>query len=462
MPNTFAYLVLALWPVVSLALFRKLDIGRAIIWSLLLAYLFLPPPPAVFDFPLMPPLSKQTLPPVTAFVIVFFLRGREMQLFPRSNVARILMAVFVVSPLPTVLTNDEPIFFGQIGLPALRLIEAFALMVQNAMLLMPFVLGLNFLRRTEDQRNLLVAILATGLVYSLLMLFEVRMSPQLNIMIYGYFQHYFDQMIRFGGFRPIVFLYHGLWVAFFALTVLAAAAALWRSDDGRGRMKTVAMGATGYMWVVLVLCKSVASIAYSLVLVPLVLVGGRLLQFRVAAVLAFLALAYPAMKGLDLIPSDWLVEQAAQIDRDRAASLDFRFDNEQILLDRASEKAAFGWGSWGRNQIFDPVTGRILTVTDGRWVITIGVYGWVGFIAEFGLLAWPVLLLAIRSFTLHREDKLSPWLGPLALILGFNLFDLLPNATITTLTFLISGMLLGHIEGDLPRNRQKYRLRSVM
>ena len=462
MPNTFAYLVLALWPVVSLALFRKLDIGRAIIWSLLLAYLFLPPPPAVFDFPLMPPLSKQTLPPVTAFVIVFFMRGREMQLFPRSNVARILMAVFVVSPLPTVLTNDEPIFFGQIGLPALRLIEAFALMVQNAMLLMPFVLGLNFLRRTEDQRNLLVAILATGLVYSLLMLFEVRMSPQLNIMIYGYFQHYFDQMIRFGGFRPIVFLYHGLWVAFFALTVLAAAAALWRSDDGRGRMKTVAMGATGYMWVVLVLCKSVASIAYSLVLVPLVLVGGRLLQFRVAAVLAFLALAYPAMKGLDLIPSDWLVEQAAQIDRDRAASLDFRFDNEQILLDRASEKAAFGWGSWGRNQIFDPVTGRILTVTDGRWVITIGVYGWVGFIAEFGLLAWPVLLLAIRSFTLHREDKLSPWLGPLALILGFNLFDLLPNATITTLTFLISGMLLGHIEGDLPRNRQKYRLRSVM
>lgn len=462
MPNTFAYLVLALWPVVSLALFRKLDTGRAIIWSLLLAYLFLPPPPAVFDFPLMPPLSKQTLPPVTAFVIVFFMRGREMQLFPRSNVARILMAVFVVSPLPTVLTNDEPIFFGQIGLPALRLIEAFALMVQNAMLLMPFVLGLNFLRRTEDQRNLLVAILATGLVYSLLMLFEVRMSPQLNIMIYGYFQHYFDQMIRFGGFRPIVFLYHGLWVAFFALTVLAAAAALWRSDDGRGRMKTVAMGATGYMWVVLVLCKSVASIAYSLVLVPLVLVGGRLLQFRVAAVLAFLALAYPAMKGLDLIPSDWLVEQAAQIDRDRAASLDFRFDNEQILLDRASEKAAFGWGSWGRNQIFDPVTGRILTVTDGRWVITIGVYGWVGFIAEFGLLAWPVLLLAIRSFTLHREDKLSPWLGPLALILGFNLFDLLPNATITTLTFLISGMLLGHIEGDLPRNRQKYRLRSVM
>ncbi|MEZ5715849.1 MAG: hypothetical protein R3D85_12155 [Paracoccaceae bacterium] len=458
-PNTLAYLVLALWPLVSIGLFRKLPIGRAIIWSLLLAYLFLPPPPAVFDFPLMPPLSKKTIAPVVAFVAAFVLRGREMHLFPRSTVARVLMLVFVISPLATVLTNEEPIFFGQIGLPGLRLIEAVALMVQQAMLLLPFVLGMNFLRGESDQRDLLVALMAAGLVYSLPMLYEIRMSPQLNIRIYGYFQHYFDQMIRFGGFRPIVFLYHGLWVAFFALMVLTAAAALWRG--GEGRLKTIALGATGYMWVVLVLCKSVASIAYSLVLVPLVLFMGRRLQLQVAAVLAFVALAYPSMKGLDLVPTDWLVEQAANIDQDRAASLEFRFDNEQILLDRASLKPAFGWGSWGRNQILDPVTGQILTVTDGRWVITIGVYGWVGFLAEFGLLAWPLFLLAGRSVTGHWEEG-APWIGPLALILGFNLFDLLPNATITALTFLMAGMLLGHLETQEQLSRRRPALRSVM
>ncbi|MDQ2089358.1 hypothetical protein [Marimonas arenosa] len=460
MPNTFAYLVLALWPLVSIMLFRRLDTGRAIIWSLLLAYLFLPPPPAVFDFPLMPPLSKQTLPPVVAFVVVFFQRGRDMQIFPRSTVARLLMVVFVLSPLATVLTNDEPVFFGQIGLPALRLIEALALMVQQAMLLLPFVLALNFLRNGTDQRDFLQALLATGLVYSLLMLFEVRMSPQLNTWIYGYFQHHFDQMIRFGGFRPIVFLYHGLWVAFFALMVLAAAAALWRG--GTGRLKGIAMAATGYMWVVLVLCKSVASIAYSLLLVPLVLFAGRGLQVQLAAVLAVLALAYPAMKGLDLVPDDWLVEQASHIDPERAASLEFRFDNEHVLLDRASEKPYFGWGSWGRNQILDPVTGEFLTVTDGRWVITIGVFGWVGFLAEFGLLAWPLIVLAVRSFAPGWSEQ-APFVGPVALILGFNLFDLLPNATITTLTFVMSGMLLGYLEGLEARQRlQKLQLRSVM
>jgi len=125
-------------------------------------------------------------------------------------------------------------------------------------------------------------------------------------------------------------------------------------------------------------------------------------------------------------------------------------------LDRAREKPVFGWGSWGRNHILDPVSGAILTVTDGRWVITIGTYGWVGFLAEFGLLAWPLMLLAQRSRGIENEVEMSPWLGPLALILAFNLFDLLPNATITTLTFLISGMLLGYTE-----RRMSYRSRRL-
>jgi len=461
MPNLLAFLALAGWPLISLLLFRKLETGRAVIWSLLLAYLFLPPPPAAFDFPLMPALSKQTLPPVVAFVLVFIMRRGELRFFPRSNVVRILMLVFMLSPFATVLTNAEPVFFGRVGLPALRLLEAVALMVQQAMLLLPFVLAHNFLARREDQRDLLVALVGTGLVYSLLMLIEIRLSPQLNIWIYGYFQHVFEQTVRFGGFRPIVFLYHGLWVAFFALMVVVAAAALFRGSTGR--MKSFSFGVMGYMWVVLLLCKSMAALLYSLALLPLVLFAGRVLQFRVAALLALLALAYPAMKGFDLVPSDWLVEQAASFDQDRAGSLKFRFDNEEILLERAALKPVFGWGSWGRNHILDPVSGRILTVTDGRWIITIGVFGWVGFIAEFGLLAWPLLVLANRSRELQEQGAVSLWLGPLALLLGFNLIDLLPNATITTLTFLVSGMALGYVERHMPHKQKQQRaLRSMM
>ncbi len=145
------------------------------------------------------------------------------------------------------------------------------------------------------------------------------------------------------------------------------------------------------------------------------------------------------------MPQQWLLNQAASIDPDRAASLDFRFTNENTLLDRAYEKPVFGWGSWGRNHILDPVSGNILTVTDGRWIIVIGVYGWVGFLAEFGLLVLPLVLLW-REALAARETSISPFIAPLSLILAINIADMLPNATLTPLTWLLAGMLVGYAE----------------
>lgn len=59
------------------------------------------------------------------------------------------------------------------------------------------------------------------------MLYEVRLSPQLHRIFYGYFPHSFAQQVRGGGFRPVVFLQHGLWVAFFAMMMTVVTFALW-------------------------------------------------------------------------------------------------------------------------------------------------------------------------------------------------------------------------------------------
>lgn len=461
MPNAFATLVLASWPLVSLVLFRKLPAGRAVLWSLMLAYLFLPPPPTVFDFPGLPPLDKDRIPSIVAFLLCFFLYGKRILYFPRSHIAKGLMLLFVLTPLATVLTNSEPIFFGQVGLPGLRLIEAVALMVQQCIVLVPFILAYSFLRSEEALKDILIAFVSLGLVYSLLMLIEVRLSPQLNLWIYGYYQHLFDQLVRAGGFRPIVFLYHGLWVALFALMMLAAAAALFRAAKGRAKLAYGAL--TGYFALVLLLCKSLASILYAGILVPMILLASRLWQFRLAAALAALAVLYPIAKGLEWIPEAQILERVTELSEDRAGSLKFRFDNERVLLDRAYLKPVFGWGSWGRNHILDPVTGALLTVTDGRWIITIGVFGWVGYLAEFLLFSLPLFVLLARSFVLTKEDHTSPYLGALALILGFNLFDLLPNATITPLTWLLGGALLGYVEHHLPRRKRPVdELKTIM
>jgi len=351
-----------------------------------------------------------------------------------------------------VLTNFDPVFWGEIGLPALQLREAVAMMLQQGLIIAPLLLARNFLRKDTDHRDLLLALFAGGMVYSLFMLVEIRLSPQINIWVYGYFQHYFEQMIRFGGFRPIVFLYHGLWVAFFALTAVLAAVALARAALGQ-RLVGFAVAAL-YLMAVLVLCKSVASIIYALALVPMVALFGQRLQLHVAVVLAFLALAYPLLKGADLVPQDAMLQMAEGIDSDRANSLRFRFDQETILLERAAEKPLFGWGTWGRNHIMDQNTGQFLTVTDGRWILVIGVLGWVGFLAEMGLLTLPVFLLWARTRGADPAS-LSPWIGPIALILVINVVDLIPNATITPLTWLFAGAVLGYAESMVVQRRRR-------
>ncbi|SMY06893.1 hypothetical protein [Flavimaricola marinus] len=460
MPNAVASLALVLWPVASVLLFRALPPGRALIACLLIGYLFLPPPPAGFDFPLMPPLNKETIPSLMVIVLSLALYRGKVQFIPESTALRVLLAVFVFSPFATVLTNPEPVFYGQVGLPGLRLREAVALMVQQSVLVAPFLLARAFLKSEQDQRDILLALFLGGMIYSLPMLLEVRLSPQLNIWIYGYFQHNFEQMIRGDGFRPIVFLYHGLWVAFFAMTSVVAAVALARAEPRRNKAYYAICAL--YLMAVLILCKSLGSLLYAIGAVPLLLVAGRRMLMHVAVLFAVVALAYPMLKSVDVVPTEEILHLAAQIDPERSNSLRVRFDNEDILVERAYGKPVFGWGIWGRNHILDGNSGRILTITDGRWIIVIGVFGWLGFLAEFGLLTLPIFLMWKKAMA-GDPAAMSPFVGPVALLLAINCIDLIPNATLTPLTWLLAGALMGYAEQFVPQGKPRPEpLRAVL
>lgn len=457
MPNTVAYLALLLWPMASIVFFRTLTAERAIICTILGGYLLLPQMTA-FDLPVMPALDKVAIPNLAALLGCVLFLGKRVSFLPESRIARILMLLFIVSPLLTVLTNRDPILFANGGIPALRLYDSVAAIVNQAIFLLPFFLGRQFLATEAAQRDILWLLVAAGVFYSIPMLIEVRLSPQLHVWIYGFFQHDFIQMMRQDGFRPIVFLYHGLWVAFFTMTTLLAAVALWRAAPPGGR--TPFALASGYLAIMLVLCKSLGALSYGLVFAPIARFASQKAQIRLAVLLAMIALCYPLLRGGGLIPVEAMVDFAASIEQDRAASLLYRFDNENLLLDHASEKPLFGWGMWGRNQVYDPSDGKMLTVTDGRWIIVIGVYGWLGYIVEFGLLMLPLLLLN-RGFRRLPPEKASPYVGPLALMLAINMIDLLPNATLIPFTWLLTGALLGHTEA-IKEKRNAYSMRSAV
>jgi hypothetical protein len=91
------------------------------------------------------------------------------------------------------------------------------------------------------------------------------------------------------------------------------------------------------------------------------------------------------------------------------------------------------------------VSGTIETVADGRWIILIGIFGWVGYLAEFGLIALPVLMLWLYK---NRVGDIphQRLIGPVTLLLAINLMDMLPNATLTPLTWLFAGAVLGLAE----------------
>lgn len=452
MPNALATLVLATWPLVTVFLFLKLPPGRAVIATILVGYLFLPEPPAGFDFPLIPPLDKHTIPALSALVMWVWLYGPKGGFLPRSGPVVILFLIFVFSPIFTTLMNMTPVYWGEFMIQGMGLKDAPALIIKQVLLVLPFLMARRFLSTAEDQRDLLFAFMIGGLVYSIPMLIEIRLSPLLNLWIYGYFQHDFIQTIRFGGFRPMVFLYHGIWAAFFLLMAIVSAFALWKTRQIKSNWKLLVCAL--YLTGVLVLSKSLGAWIFAAALIPTIVLIGSRWQMRLAVCIASFAIAYPALKGIDVVPQDRLLEVIANFDEDRAQSLGFRFGNEDLLLERAQERPLFGWGNFDRNQVLDPATGEVITVTDGRWVILIGQFGWLGFIAEFGLLILPVLLLW-RDTHYRTPDSYSPLIVPLSLMLAVNVFDMLPNATLTPLTWLMAGALTGYAE-SLRLSRTRY------
>lgn len=462
MGNGIAYLMLVIWPFVCLYLFRTQKIERALIWSVLGGYLFLPPL-TEFNLPLVPAMDKVSIPNLSVLLIIMFALKKKVAFWPESRLAQLLVGGLVLCAIPTVLTNGDPIIFEVLRgadpivfvvdqLPGQSVRDIGSVLIAQVLTLVPFLLARQFLSSEDGLRELLVAFMVGGLIYSIPSLIEIRFSPQMNVWTYGFFQHSFAQTIRAGGYRPIVYLPHGLWLALFVCTALISAAALARSKPTV--RPGLAYAFVGYLAVLLVLCKSLASLVYGILLTPLILFAPARWQIRLAVLFAVVAVGYPMLRNAQVVPLDAILVQAEALSTDRAQSLEYRFNNEEQLLARAAEKPIFGWGGWGRSLIRDGETGEILSIPDGRWIIIFGTFGWLGYICEFGLLALPLLLMGyyIRR---HRDQTLSPYVAPLCLILGITMMDMLLNATLTPLTWLTAGAILGHAERRMSRSARR-------
>jgi hypothetical protein len=462
MPNWLAVFALVVWPVVAIALYASRPVVQATIWTILAAQLLLPVG-TFFKFAMIPQLDKYSIPSFCALVGCMAVTGRALRIWRTFGPTEILIVMYVAGPVVTSLLNGDNIYVGTSVLPGVGIYDGLSAALSQFITLVPFMLGRQFLRGPNHTQTVLSALTLAGLAYSLPLLFEIRMSPQLHFWFYGYYPSDFIQAVREdGAFRPMVFMGHGLIAGFFAMTAAVASAAMWRTKISVVRFPPGLV--TGYLSVVLVLCKSGAALVYGVVLIPLIRWAKPQAQLNVAVVLVTIALSYPLLRIVDVFPTTAIVDTAMAINEPRAYSLKFRFDQEEQLVARVWQRPVFGWGRFGRNRIYvENWQGEAgdASVTDGRWIIAFGQFGIIGFLAEFGLLAMSVFraLGALRFTETFREGVL---LAGLALIVAINMVELLPNSSLGPWSWLLAGTLLGCSEAVLARKQNKMLRTTVL
>lgn len=463
MPNLLAQIVLYSWPLVAVFLFRRLNLVQAFTATILLGYLFIPTRVG-YDPPLLPPIDKATMPSLCALIGLWLTETKARQQAlraarrtgtpdgsarrpprgaPGGRVARIVPAIVLVMLLSSILTwatNQAPLFYGPRFIAGLAPFDIGSMMLATLTTLLPFFLARRYLRTREAQIDFLKVFVWAGFAYSILALWEARMSPQLNRELYGFFPHSFAQHIRGNGYRPILFLSHGLLVGIFLAMTVLGTATLARADvDGKRRRW---LGLTVWLLICLIISHNLGATLIAVALGAVVLAFPMRWQFIAAAIVAGIVLIYPMARSSGYVPAERIRSLVSSYSTERAASLNVRLENEDTLLAKAQQKPLSGWGSWGRNRIYDPKTGEDISITDGAWVMTIGTDGWIGYLGTFGLLCLPVLLSALR----YRRYQLDMVSTGMVVILAANLIDQIPNASMVAPLWLFAGSAWGRLE----------------
>jgi hypothetical protein len=442
------YLIVG-WLGVAWLLFRRLPAHVAVLIVVVAGVLFLPElhatgrtadTPSALPLPVVKFSKSNTIGYALLLGSLVFDRRRWATVYPRWF--DVPMALWCAAPLLATIVNGLGPYGG--------LYES-ATVTLNQLLVwgVPYWFGRLYFGSRDGLQALAAAVMLGGLAYVPLCLFEQNFGPELHRWLYGYYQHDVKQAIRGSGFRPMVFMEHGLAVAFWMMTASLTAFWLWHEGTYRAfsyhpRRRAVTMGLVVLVLVVTtVLCRSAGAIVLGVV-------GGTALviarRFRVVLPLVVL-IAVPPLYLAARATDTWTGHEPAAVwaeyfGAERAESLDFRLKQEAQLLDRAREKAIFGWGLSGKWRI-EGRRGEDVTVSDSLWIITFATTGAFGLVT----LVTAVLLPAGRYLWYNPPRR---WQGSvdapavvLATVLILYMLDHLVNAMLNPVFMLAAGGLAG-------------------
>ena len=417
------------WIPFTILLFTWFPPRRAAVIAFVTGWMFLPNYEYVFEG--FPDYTKTSAICTSILLAALIFDPERVHTF-RFSRWDLPMLFWCFSPLPSSLSNDLGFYDG--------LASSLDICIKYGF---PYYIGRIYFTNGRALHELALAVFLGGMAYVPLCIWEMRMSPQLHRQLYGFHQHDFLMTIRMGGYRPMVFMDHGLMVGMWMTAACLCGVWLWRAGALK-RWRSIPPG----LWIAILLATTL--FVRSTGAIFLLIMGLCSLwfasKFRTTLpmlALIILPLVYIGFRSTNVWDGRELVGSVSKWNLERAASLWFRFENEIMLADKAMEQPIFGWGGYGRARVYDEETGEDLTVTDSQWIIVFGNHGLWGFVNLTLAFMLPIFLLW-RYYPPSRwgEPRLAP-ASALAMILVLFMIDNLVNDMMTPLYGLIAGALTG-------------------
>ncbi len=419
------------WIPVVFYLFRRFPPQQAVVISFMVAWLFLPQISIIL--PVLPNINKLS---ITCYSILLVTAINDLGRFSsfRPSWLDLPMLIWCVCPFASSLDNGLGIYDG-----------LSTTLAQTVTWGGPYFLGRIYLNNLAGLRLLAMGIFFGGLSYIPLCLIELRIGPQLDLWVYGFTTTTnWNVAIRNGGYRPVVFMGTGLMLGAWMMTATLTGIWLWKTgvikQIGRIPMSWLVMA----LLVTFVSCKS-AGASISLVLGSFILFFARWWRSTFPLWLLIASIGCYLFLGVNgNFPRTQIISYTSKVfNAERTQSLQFRFDNEVFLGEKARQKMIFGWGGFGRNRVYDE-NGKDLSITDSLWIIVFGTNGLVGLCSVTASMLLPV----VRFFMLGYPAKTwsHPKVAPaavLAVALTLYMLDCVLNAMINPMFALIGGAISG-------------------
>lgn len=434
-------LVMFGWIPVVIYLFSRYPAQQAVVISYVTGFLFLP---QVVKYPIVqgiPPYDKVSATTYAVLIATLIFDSGRFSSF-KPGLLDVPILVWCFCPIISQFANGlSPIS------PTTAQIVTWGL---------PYFIGRIYLSDLAGMRQLAVGIFTGGLIYAPLCLLETRIAPTLHLRLYGFHaRDDFSQTIRYGGYRPTVFMEHGLWVGVWMMAAALLGIWLWKTKALKKVNGIPILRLVIGLIITVILVKSTGAYLYLVIGLGVLLIAGWL-RTSIPVVILILALSsylYLGASGtLYTIPQ--VQAFVASANDDRSGSLAFRIINEEALSRKARQQVVFGWGDSGGNRIYDE-EGKDISITDSLWIIAFGLQGAVGLISFTGSLFVPSL-----GFCFSSRYPPSTWSNPkvapaaaLAVVLILYMLDSALNAMICPVFLVAAGGIAGLVQKAPEANR---------